>query len=613
MSFQGICINSVAFHGPDKEPAIVRFQNGLNVIYGASDTGKSFLVETIDFMFGGKGPLTDFDESVGYGRILMSLSHDGQEVTISRSMTGGAFEAFDGGFSDTLPDTTGRPLGDVHNVNDTENLSVFLLKMIGLSGKKIKKNQKDETQNLSFRNLARLCIVNEEEIIQKRSPLSDGNRIADTANTSVFRTLLTGLDDSALTAHTHKSPEEQKREAQLELLDQLIKEGEQRIKEVSGKKDSLEKQETRLNSAMDAHSDLLAITEGHYRRVSSDRRNLMKRRESNRNRYAEVATLLGRFRLLEAHYQSDMERLMSIQEAGSILATIEADVCPVCGASSEHHKAEICSVDLDRVTAAATSEIGKIEQRAEELNETITSLEREHGRLKIALPKIDTGLRERETELQEVITPNLRQQRSSYKDLADNGARVREALGLFDSQQDLQNRKASLEQANAGSIQSTTSTAHLTDAMVSPFSELVEETLKSWEFPGGERVHFNLQDKDLVISGKSRTSHGKGLRAITQAAFTISLLEYCASNDKPHPGFVILDSPLLSYREPESAEDDLSGTNLNGNFYRQLLQIKSDRQVIIVENTDPPSDVELGDRVEHFSGLEGEGRFGLFP
>jgi hypothetical protein len=122
-----------------------------------------------------------------------------------------------------------------------------------------------------------------------------------------------------------------------------------------------------------------------------------------------------------------------------------------------------------------------------------------------------------------------------------------------------------------------------------------------------------LQVKDLVISGKPRTARGKGLRAITQAAFTISLLEYCASKDKPHPGFVILDSPLLSYKEPESAEDDLTGTNLNSNFYRQLLQIKKDRQVIVVENTDPPSDVELGDRVEHFSGLEGEGRFGLFP
>lgn len=49
----------------------------------------------------------------------------------------------------------------------------------------------------------------------------------------------------------------------------------------------------------------------------------------------------------------------------------------------------------------------------------------------------------------------------------------------------------------------------------------------------------------------------KGLRPITQAAFSISLMEYCVGNDSAHPGFLILDSPLLSYKEPEGPEDDL--------------------------------------------------------
>ncbi|MDR6192458.1 hypothetical protein QE372_004792 [Agrobacterium pusense] len=79
------------------------------------------------------------------------------------------------------------------------------------------------------------------------------------------------------------------------------------------------------------------------------------------------------------------------------------------------------------------------------------------------------------------------------------------------------------------------------------------------------------------------------------------------------PGIVFLESPLLFYREPDSAKDDLSDTNLNGNFYRYLLGLDRDRQAIIVENMDPPSDVELGNRVIHFSGMADEGRFGLFP
>lgn len=613
MTYSGIQIESLAFHGLEKVPAIVTFRAGLNVIYGASDTGKSFIVETIDFMLGAKGPLTDFKESNGYDRILLAISTCGEKFTIARSMAGGAFEVFDGLFSNTLPEVHGRALGDVHSAKDTENLSAFLLEKIGLSNKRIKKNQNDETQNLSFRNLARLCIVNEEEIIQKRSPLSDGNHTADTANTSVFRLLLTGLDDSALTAASQKSPEEQKRQAQLELLEQLIDGTERRIKDLSGSKDDLQDQENRLSSAMEERSNQLSVTEEYYKRVSSDRRSLMNRREDNRNRHAEVATLLVRFKLLREHYRSDMERLLSIQEAGSIIAAIDANVCPVCGSSSKYHKVDVCMGDVTRVTSAATSEIKKIERRKGELEETISALEREQSRLEDSLPGIDARLRERETELQHVVAPDLRKHRASYKELADKGANVREAIGLFDSMQDFLGRKSKLEQAGSPSTGTATSIARLTDTMVAPFSELVEQTLKSWAFPGSDRVHFDLQVKDLVVSGKARTSYGKGLRAITQAAFSISLLEYCASNNRPHAGFVILDSPLLSYKEPESADDDLSATNLNANFYRHLLQLKSDRQVIVVENTDPPSDVELGNRVEHFSGMEGEGRFGLFP
>ena len=154
MTYSGIQIESLAFHGPENEPAIVTFNTGLNVIYGASDTGKSFVVETIDFMLGAKGPLTDFKESSGYDRILLAISSGDESFTIARSMSGGAFEVFDGLFSDILPAGPGRVLGDVHSAKDTENLSAFLLEKIGLSNKRIKKNQKDETQNLSFRNLA---------------------------------------------------------------------------------------------------------------------------------------------------------------------------------------------------------------------------------------------------------------------------------------------------------------------------------------------------------------------------------------------------------------------------------------------------------------------------
>lgn len=188
-------------------------------------------------MLGGKGPLPDIPQANGYGRVLLAIAFDdGSETTLLRSMAGGQFQSFEG-LHTSIPDAEGS--GEIHNDRDEANLSSFLLSKIGLSGKRIKKNAKDETQALSFRNIARLAIVNEEEIIQKRSPLSNGNYTANTANTSVFTMLLTGVDDTALLSRKSTSTEDQKRLAQIDLLDQLIADAQKRITTISGSRDCL--------------------------------------------------------------------------------------------------------------------------------------------------------------------------------------------------------------------------------------------------------------------------------------------------------------------------------------------------------------------------------------
>lgn len=60
----GFRLRFLSFFGPQKPPAAITFGPGLNVLYGASNTGKSFIVEAIDFMLGGKPPLRDIPERV---------------------------------------------------------------------------------------------------------------------------------------------------------------------------------------------------------------------------------------------------------------------------------------------------------------------------------------------------------------------------------------------------------------------------------------------------------------------------------------------------------------------------------------------------------------------
>jgi hypothetical protein len=81
----------------------------------------------------------------------------------------------------------------------------------------------------------------------------------------------------------------------------------------------------------------------------------------------------------------------------------------------------------------------------------------------------------------------------------------------------------------------------------------------------------------------------------------------------PHPGFVILDSPLLAYKEPQGDDENIAGTDLKERFYEHLLEFIGEQQLFIVENTEPPPDILKAINYETFTGNPNEGRYGLFP
>ncbi len=145
------------------------------------------------------------------------------------------------------------------------------------------------------------------------------------------------------------------------------------------------------------------------------------------------------------------------------------------------------------------------------------------------------------------------------------------------------------------------------------FAQKVQYLLRAWDFPDSDRVYFDDRFKDIVIGGQNRTSRGKGLRAITHAAMTIGLMEFCKEKDLSHPGFVVLDSPLLAYYEPESSEDSLQGSDLKIQFYNYLADNHSDSQVIIIENEHPPDNIKDKITLTNFTKNPDSGRYGFFP
>lgn len=65
--------------GENKKDAIINFKGGLNVIAGASDTGKSFAFECIDFALGSSSNPKTVPEMKGYRSVFLEVEDIGQE------------------------------------------------------------------------------------------------------------------------------------------------------------------------------------------------------------------------------------------------------------------------------------------------------------------------------------------------------------------------------------------------------------------------------------------------------------------------------------------------------------------------------------------------------
>ena len=324
------------------------------------------------------------------------------------------------------------------------------LDKIGLKGKRIlRSKRKETTQSLSFRNLARLVIVQEGEIQQTGSPFWGGQYTLKTAEMAAIKLLLTGVDDSNIVSTESVV---QDRTKQIELIDELLADIETELSDIGEEKEDLEDQLNRLNASIEARRDSLDAAQRALNTLLAQRREMVVFRTSTHSRIDEIANFLGRFNLLLEHYDVDKERLTAVQESGSMFAHLKAVPCPLCGAppdAQEHEDA--CDGDVEAIVEAATAEIEKIERLRGELRDTVAELRREAASHEDALASKSEEYERLNTEIQETVSPIVSEERVSFSELIEKKASVQRAVDIFFRAEKLEEKRKKLEQEDEAS------------------------------------------------------------------------------------------------------------------------------------------------------------------
>jgi hypothetical protein len=332
MSTTGFTIAKVVVQGQGKPDAVLEFGSGLNVIAGASNTGKTYAWQLIDFVLGASKPPKSVPLGAGYSHSMIEISpRSGGSLTLQRALAGGGATAYAVRIEAVESDTPFETLAERHSAQNPLTISGRLLALTGLADKQVRKNDDGVKQSLSFQDIAWLAFIDEERIITERSPALSGQYVTATAEKNVFGLMLTGSDDSAIV--TQEAPKDRKRRlaAEMSILAGLLDDRETRFKTFAVDASQLVDQQRRLAKAVEEATGLLATRQSELDTAAATRDKAWEAIQTLKSKQMFVTEQLSRLELLERHYAADKARLESSLEAGKFFEQLPSGECPVCG------------------------------------------------------------------------------------------------------------------------------------------------------------------------------------------------------------------------------------------------------------------------------------------
>jgi hypothetical protein len=489
--------------------------------------------------------------------------------------------------------------------------------LIDADKKSIVKSISLEKQSLSFRNLMPFNVIRESSIISPESLVQGSDTNLRTIKLATFRFLITGQDYSSVISAPNRKIARAQNLARIETISSLVQEyesasGEPRIQEAPFDEDQYEK----LSEQIAGMSEQVSTIHNEITSLEKERDRAIKQIHQATDKLSYIEEVSARFASLAAQYQIDRDRLNTLIEASGTFSAISEAQCPTCG-SELNNDSESVRFKRIEYTDACSAELSRLERLERDLSAAREDIAQQRVEAEGICKSLQGQVDEITDKLQQVLMPKLEASIEKHTkatilfcDLS--ATRTRKSYVDF-----LNKKKTELELSAKVKSSPKSGGVDIDDIILYNIAGHISKLLNAWKFPGGTDVHFDKKDWDLVVQGKPRKTYGKGYRAFIHAAFTIGLMQYCLTRKLPHPGFVVLDSPLVTLEEPTV---DTSGETINSDmvqsFYRNLsspLLDPANGQIIILENELPPQEAGMRIRFHQFTKQPKMGRYGLFP
>jgi DNA repair exonuclease SbcCD ATPase subunit len=619
---------------------IAKFEEGLNLIWGDMDSGKSSILNLIDYCLGGKNASFLYGEMKLYGRVaFLEIDLNGQVMTFERDILSDSapIKVYSGLLEDRLANFPMLMSASPGTVMPDGWVSDFILDNLGIAKVSIKESRfRDDASSdrLSFRDLMKLLYLKQTRV--------GSDALLDYQSQAVFnknveiQKFVFNIYDDKLSGLQSELAKESSELADLEKSERFIKKFLQdvnididKLNLIDGQVDIHDTRLSELDEGLQLlkkdvalSTDVGMVISTAVTRMRNDIREVESVIKNLDEKYGNYVKLSNTYRFdLDALQLSRLSR--TVMHAGH--QSDKSVPCPLCFTELSLQSPVIEDNDLEH-------QIKSVKNRDSGIQAILAQLRIDQKNAIAERELLHTSLREACRSFDENNISNLSPLIASI-----------EAIEISRTQIKLDLAEAERNSAIANKFIDIGSKLDVKIALIAKLKraiKIVQEGLLGLDEVVADltvllKVHMNqsgLQNVRDVYFDKKFIAHFRdisyydtssgGVRTITSIAMFITRLKYLLSEAGNLPTFLMIDTPGQNIGRHRASDDtsEISDPKLYENIFKQIVEVttvaqKAGRkcQVIVVDNDMPDSliDGENFHLVKRFSKQGGEFDKGL--
>lgn len=575
---QSFMIEKLRVSGAGKIDGVIEFTDGLNIIQGRSNTGKTWILKCIYYLFSSDtrpySPLTGYTDIEGvfltkrYGRITISRKLDEEKVTVVAESK----EVEDGEYATNYKKATSpRYLNDLW------------LRIIGLDETiEVPKTARYARERMSWTNIASVFFADEDEIDKSESIVIKDQKYETPLIASLYF-LLTGDYKKGVPEITKPEVATAKKKAVIAYI-------EEQVASLTEKRVSYIMQLEEL-SGLDIESEMQQLT-NHIQEVQQEIKELIEENTAivrqmteYQQEDANCRVLLDRYESLISQYKADLQRLDFISKGEQAVKGLpENGACPFCGGElhpeDDDSYIEAINAEIKRIA----SELTVIAATENSVREEQESIRKSIEELQIRRTEVNKALDDKNREIQ-----NYRSGLQRFKDYTT----LQTGIDFVNDQLAILGQKKVAELQKQKNPPLYHAKQEFEEEVGTGFNTLLNKILKECNYRNAGYASWDFGTFDILMDGVPKSEdQGKGYRSFLNSVVAMMLYEYFNSDNVfIKPGFLMIDTPLLGFDENE---DEFGDNTIKNGLYHYFINHQGDGQVIIVDNLNViPEDIDF--------------------